>query len=58
VHDSESAIKLLLAGAKTVQVCSALYKNGPEYRQDYFVNGIGEWMDEKGIRRSMIFAAG
>jgi dihydroorotate dehydrogenase (fumarate) len=49
VHDSESAIKLLLAGANTVQVCSALYKNGPEYVKT-IVNGIVEWMDEKGYQ--------
>ena len=27
IHDGESAVKLLLAGAQTVQVCSTLYKN-------------------------------
>ena len=28
VYDGEAAIKMLLAGAKVVQVCSTLYKNG------------------------------
>jgi dihydroorotate dehydrogenase (fumarate) len=46
VHDAESAIKLLLAGAKTVQVCSALYKNGPEYLKT-IIGDIQRWMEEK-----------
>jgi len=29
VHNGESLIKLLLAGAKAVQICSVVYKNGP-----------------------------
>ena len=31
IHSSEDVIKLLLAGAKAVQLCSVIYKNGPEY---------------------------
>lgn len=46
IHDSESAIKILLAGAKTVQVCSVLYKNGPEYLKT-LISGIEQWMEEK-----------
>jgi dihydroorotate dehydrogenase (fumarate) len=46
IHDSESAIKLLLAGAKTVQVCSVLYQNGPEYLK-IIVEGIRNWMENK-----------
>ncbi len=46
VHDGEAVIKQLLAGAKAVQVCSSIYKNGPAH-----INGmlkeLGEWMDEK-----------
>jgi dihydroorotate dehydrogenase (fumarate) len=49
VHDSDSAIKLLLAGAQTVQVCSSLYKNGPEYLKT-IVGGIQNWMEEKGYQ--------
>jgi dihydroorotate dehydrogenase (fumarate) len=30
VHCGEDVIKLLLAGAKVVQICSAIYKNGPQ----------------------------
>ncbi len=46
VHDSRTAIKMLLAGAKTVQVASALYKNGK--KQIAEINkGIETWMDQK-----------
>jgi dihydroorotate dehydrogenase (fumarate) len=38
---------LLLAGATTVQVCSVLYKKGPEYLQ-ILVKGLGDWMQKKG----------
>lgn len=46
IHDSRTAIKMLLAGAKTVQVASALYKNG--MKQIAEINrGIETWMDQK-----------
>ena len=45
VHDAATVIKLLLAGATTVQVVSALYKNGVDYittlNQQLFA-----WMEE------------
>lgn len=47
VHDGQSVIKLLLAGANAVQVCSVLYKNGPEYVTT-MLNELSSWMDEKG----------
>jgi dihydroorotate dehydrogenase (fumarate) len=31
VHDGNAVIKQILAGATAVQVCSASYKNGPEF---------------------------
>lgn len=31
VHDGKAMVKQILAGAKAVQVCSALYKNGTEH---------------------------
>jgi dihydroorotate dehydrogenase (fumarate) len=43
IHDSEAVIKQLLAGAKTVQVCSALYKNSPEYLKS-MLDGLESWM--------------
>ncbi len=45
VHDAEAAIKLILAGATTVQVCSTLYKNGVEELNN-IVEEIDEWMDD------------
>lgn len=47
VHNGEAAVKLLLAGANTVQVCSALYKNGPEYLKE-MLSYIETWMKSKG----------
>jgi len=47
IHDSESIIKMLMVGAQTVQVCSVLYRKGPEYISE-LVNGVGVWLDENG----------
>lgn len=49
VHDSESAVKLLLAGADAVQVASCLYKNGPEHIRT-ILDGVEEWMTRKRIQ--------
>ena len=45
VHDATGAIKLLLAGAEGVQVCSALYKHGPELISRINKDIIA-WMDK------------
>ena len=46
VHSGEDAVKLLLAGATTVQVCSVLYERGIHVIED--INDfIGKWMDSK-----------
>lgn len=45
IHDSEAAIKMLLAGATTVQVCSTLYQNGINELNN-IVEGIDEWLEE------------
>ncbi|MFO8065436.1 MAG: dihydroorotate dehydrogenase-like protein [Spirochaetota bacterium] len=47
VHTGAEAVKLLLAGAQTVQVCSTLYKNGID-RIATIRNDIERWMTEKG----------
>ncbi len=47
VHDGNGAIKLILAGATTVQVCSALYKNGVEYIST-ILDQIETWMAHRG----------
>lgn len=48
VHDGDSVIKLLLAGATTVQVCSALYQKGPELITE-MIGRLQAWMDAKGF---------
>ncbi len=49
VHNGEAVVKLLLAGATTVQVCSALYEQGiPAIRtMNYFVSS---WMEKKSFK--------
>lgn len=46
IHNGKTAVKALLAGAKTVQVCSALYKHGPAEIQK-ILSEIEEWMNRK-----------
>ena len=45
VHNSETAIKMLLAGAKAVQVVSSLYLHGPETISAIH-SGIEKWMEQ------------
>ncbi|MDD4385105.1 MAG: dihydroorotate dehydrogenase-like protein [Bacteroidales bacterium] len=49
VHDGEAVVKLLLAGATSVQVCSTLYKNGHAYVKN-LVDFLSAWMDKKGLK--------
>lgn len=49
IHDGDAVIKQLLAGAKSVQVCSAVYKNGPQIISQMLAK-IESWMDEKGYK--------
>jgi dihydroorotate dehydrogenase (fumarate) len=44
VHNPETAIKLLLAGASTVQLCSVLYEDGVGVVEKFLVD-IAGWMD-------------
>ena len=46
VHNAEGVIKQLLAGAKAVQVCSALYKNGSRVIGE-MNKEISSWMESK-----------
>jgi dihydroorotate dehydrogenase (fumarate) len=46
VHDSAGVIKQLLAGAKAVQLCTTLYKSGPEVITK-INNELSKWMDSK-----------
>lgn len=43
IHSGEAAIKMLLAGASAVQLCSVLYKNGLEYLSD-IIDKLESWM--------------
>ena len=47
VHTANDVVKLLLAGAGTVQVVSSLYKNGVDYMRT-LNDGLKEWMKGKG----------
>ncbi len=50
VHDGKAAIKMLLAGAQSVQVCSTLYKNGID-ELTKIIKEISDWMDNKNYKR-------
>jgi dihydroorotate dehydrogenase (fumarate) len=49
VHDGEDVIKYILAGANTVQVCSALYRNGIPFIS-VINKEIEEWMSHKNFK--------
>jgi dihydroorotate dehydrogenase (fumarate) len=44
VHDSAGLVKMLLAGAKAVQVASCLIRNGPAHAS-VMLSGLTEWME-------------
>ena len=46
VHSGEDVVKQLLAGAKVVQVVSAIYKNHPPVIAT-MLNDLKKWMEEK-----------
>lgn len=48
VHTPADAIKLLLAGADVVHLCSALLAKGPAHLA-HVLSGIERWMDEQGF---------
>ena len=48
VHDGQALIKQLLAGAKAVQVVSAIYKQGGELIGE-MIQQLGTWMDKHGF---------
>lgn len=49
IHDGKAAIKQILAGAASVQVCSTLYKNGLD-QLDVILKDIEKWMENKGYK--------
>ncbi len=46
VHTSQDVLRLLLAGANVVHLCSALLSNGPDYLSQ-LLQEIQAWMDDK-----------
>ena len=48
IHDGDTVIKQLLAGANAVQLCSALYKHGLG-RIGEIIQKLESWMDEHGF---------
>lgn len=46
IHDAEGIIKQILAGATSVQICSALYKKGKNYIKT-MLDELKEWMKSK-----------
>ncbi|WP_295405894.1 dihydroorotate dehydrogenase-like protein [uncultured Thiocystis sp.] len=48
VHTAEDAIKMLLAGANVVHLCSVLLQKGPAYTA-LILKGIQDWMAEQGF---------
>ncbi len=48
IHDTEDAIKLLLAGADVVHLCTALLQRGPGYLAQ-LIDGVREWMEQQGF---------
>ncbi len=49
IHDGVAAIKQILAGAKTVQVCSTLYRNGTDHLTE-IIKFINHWMAERNYK--------
>ncbi len=49
IHDSGGVLRALMAGATVACVCSALYRNGPEYVTD-IVSGVSSWLDANGYK--------
>ena len=48
IHTAEDAIKLLLAGADAVHLCTALLQRGPEHLRTVLA-GISRWMNEQDL---------
>jgi dihydroorotate dehydrogenase (fumarate) len=48
IHTGETIVKQLLAGAKAVEICSALYKNGLDYIGT-MLEELSRWMERHGF---------
>ena len=49
IHDGVAVIKQILAGAKTVQVCSTLYKNGVDHLAG-IIDFVRNWLAERNYK--------
>ncbi len=49
VHGGEALIKQLLAGARAVQVCSAIYKHGPGHLSG-MLDELDKWMQDQNFK--------
>ncbi len=49
IHSGEAAVKMILAGASAVQVCSVLYKNGLEYLTE-MIDRFESWMISRNFK--------
>jgi dihydroorotate dehydrogenase (fumarate) len=54
VHDGQGLVKMILAGARAVQVCSAIYKKGPEIITS-MLDELDQWMETKGFAQPDAF---
>lgn len=50
VYTADDLVKVLLAGAGSVQLVSTLYKNGPDYIKE-MNQGLKDWMERKGYEQ-------
>ncbi len=48
IHDYETALKMIMAGASAVQVVSGVYKHGYNFIKEMVV-GLAKWMDEHNV---------
>lgn len=49
ISDGQTAVKMLLAGARVVEICSTIFKNGYE-AVGQMLDYISSWMDKKGFK--------
>ncbi len=49
IHDGKTVVKMLLAGAKTVQIATVLYQKGFEYLNEMTFE-LEQWMQKKGFK--------
>lgn len=48
IHSAQTALKFLLSGASTFQICSAIYKNGWKFIS-FLLDDLNAMMDEQGL---------